>query len=54
MYSLRIVMAVIKLALFLGLAGGLVNATLWMARHAAGAQQQGLVSLTRLNRQLGM
>lgn len=54
MSMLRIVMAVIKLGLVLGLVFGMSNVTLRMMRAAASAQSTGLVSLTRLNRQLGM
>ena len=54
MSMLRIVIAIIKLGLFFGLAWGMVNVTLVMLRQAAAAHQTGLVSLKALNHQLGM
>lgn len=54
MNPLRIVMALIKLSLCIGLAGGLVDMTRAMMFKAADAQRVGLVSLTDLNRALGL
>ncbi len=54
MNPLRIVMALIKFSLYIGIAGGLVDMTRAMMSKAAGAHQVGLVSLTKLNKQLGM
>ncbi len=52
MSPLRIVMALIKFSLCVGLAGGLVDMTRAMMFKAADAQKVGLVSLTDLNRAL--
>lgn len=47
-------MAIIKLGVILWLSGSLARATFKLTVAAGGAQQQGLMSLTKLNRQLGM
>ena len=52
MSPLRILMALIKFSLFVGLAGGLVDITRAMMFKAADAHRVGLVSLTELNRAL--
>jgi hypothetical protein len=46
----RIVLGVVKLALAVGLAGGLMDITLAMRSEAAKAHRQGLVSLKQLNK----
>ena len=48
----RLIATVIQWALFLGVSGGLVDATIAMRREAARAQQVGLISLGKLNRGL--
>jgi len=48
----RIVLGLVKLALVIGVAGGLTDLTLAMRSEAAKAHKQGLVSLTRLNQVL--
>lgn len=45
----RIILGVVKLALVIGVAGGLTDLTLAMRSEAARAHRQGLVSLKRLN-----
>lgn len=48
----NIVLGLVKLALAVGLAGGLVDATISMRDHALQAHRQGLVSLKALNESL--
>ncbi len=50
----QILSNVLKIAIFLGVTGGLADATISMARNAHRAYQSGLVSLTTLNRALGV
>ena len=45
-------MTVIQWALFLGVSGGLVDATIAMRKEAAKAHEIGLVNLGHLNRSL--
>ena len=45
----RIVLGLIKLALVVGVAGGVTDMTLAMRREAVKAHKQGLVSLKQLN-----
>lgn len=45
----RIVLGLVKLALTIGLAGGLIDLTETMRDQAARAHRQGIVSLKRLN-----
>lgn len=52
MSPIKIIAALIKFSLCVGLAGGMVDLTMGMARKAADAHRHGLVSLTELNRQL--
>jgi hypothetical protein len=52
MNPLRILTALIKFSVCVGLAGGLVDMTRAMMFKAANAQRVGLVSLTELNRAL--
>lgn len=52
MSPFRIVSALIKFSLYIGMAGGLVDMTRAMMLDAANAHKAGLVSLTDLNRQL--
>jgi len=48
----RLIATVIQWALFLGVSGGLVDATIAMRKEAAKAHQIGLISLGHLNRSL--
>ena len=48
----RLIATVIQWALFLGVSGGLVDATIAMRKEAAKAHEIGLVSLGLLNRSL--
>lgn len=48
----RLITTIIQWALFLGVSGGLVDATIAMRKEAAKAHQIGLISLGRLNRSL--
>ena len=48
----QILSNVLKIAIFLGVAGGLTDATISLAKNAHRAHQGGLVSLTALNRAL--
>lgn len=48
----RILLGLVKLALIVGIAGGLTDLTLAMRREALTAHKQGLVSLKKLNRSL--
>lgn len=48
----RIILGVVKLALVIGVAGGLTDLNLAMRNEAARAHEQGLVSLKRLNNAL--
>ena len=48
----RIVLGIVKLALMIGIAGGLTDLTLAMKSEAAKAHKQGLVSLKQLNKAL--
>lgn len=50
----KIVAALIKFSLAVGFAGGLVDMTRAMMFRAADAHRVGLVSLTEINRNLGM
>jgi hypothetical protein len=52
MSPFKIVWALIKFSICVGLAGGMVDMTRAMMFRAADAHRQGLVSLTELNRQL--
>jgi len=52
MSPLAIVHSLIKLALFIGLAGGLVDLTIAMGNKAHEAKKVGLISLTDLNKGL--
>jgi len=52
MSPFKIVWALIKFSLCVGLAGGMVDLTMAMAHKALDAHRHGLVSLTELNRQL--
>ena len=48
----NLVTSLIQWALFLGVAGGLIDATIAMRNEAAKAHQMGLVSLSQLNHSL--
>ncbi len=48
----RIFLGLVKLALVIGVAGGLTDLTLAMQSEAVKAHRQGLVSLKRLNQAL--
>ncbi len=48
----RIVLGLVKLALMIGFAGGLIDLTRTMRDEAAKAHRQGLVSLKQLNSSL--
>lgn len=48
----RIVLGLVKLALVIGVAGGLTDITLAMRSEAAKAHRQGIVSLKQLNKGL--
>jgi len=48
----KIVSSIIKLTLYVGLAGGLVDITRDMGQKAGKARRHGLISLTELNKQL--
>lgn len=52
MSPFRWILSVYRTLFFLGLAGGLIDATLAMKTKAAKAQRTGLISLSVLNRQL--
>ena len=52
MSPLKIIWALVKFSLCVGLAGGMVDITRAMMFNAANAHRHGLVSLTELNRQL--
>ncbi|HCM40020.1 MAG TPA: hypothetical protein DIS93_08620 [Bdellovibrionales bacterium] len=48
----RLIATVIQWALFLGVSGGLVDATIAMRKEAAKVHQIGMISLGHLNRSL--
>jgi hypothetical protein len=48
----RLIATLLQWALFLGVTGGLVDATIAMRNKAAKAHQMGLISLSQLNRSL--
>jgi hypothetical protein len=48
----RIVLGIVKLALVIGLAGGLIDLTQTMRDEAVKAHKQGIVSLKQLNSSL--
>lgn len=48
----RMILGIVKLALVIGIAGGLTDLTLTMKSEAAKAHKQGLVSLKQLNKAL--
>lgn len=48
----RIILGLVKLALVIGVAGGLADLTLAMKSEAVKAHKQGLVSLRQLNKVL--
>jgi len=52
MSPLKIVISLFKLAIWVGLAGGLVDMTIAMGNKAGAAKRNGLVSLSELNRSL--
>jgi len=52
MSPFTIVHSLIKFALYVGIAGGLVDMTIAMGRKAGEARKVGLVSLSELNRSL--
>ena len=45
-------MRLIRIALYLGLTGSLVDATIAMTKHAQHAYQDGFISISELNRSL--
>lgn len=49
---IRIVLGLVKLALVIGIAGGLTDLTIAMRTEAVRAHKQGLVSLKQLNKAL--
>ena len=48
----NLITTLIRWALFLGVCGGMVDATIAMRNRAAGAHRVGLISLGKLNRAL--